>query len=132
MIRDNVSTSTRIEWRRGGTITSRKLREKRSGHRGSILEVRVSGGPGGIWEPWGNGGGEGTRRRGQIAVGVARGLAYLHTGCRNCIIDCMGGYKGYSPYSQKYPTILAHFYVYMCIYLYMYMYNAIFCSIFTH
>ena len=44
MIRDNVSTSTRIEWRRGGTITSRKLRETRSGHQGSILEVRVSWG----------------------------------------------------------------------------------------
>ena len=46
----------------------------------------------------------------------------------------MGGYRGYSPYSQEYPTILAHFYVYMCIYLYMYMYmyNVIFCSIFTH
>jgi hypothetical protein len=28
----------------------------------------------------------------------------------------MGGYRGYSPYSQEYPTILAHFYVYMCIY----------------
>jgi len=41
MIRDNVSTSTRIEWRRGGTITSRKLREPRSWHRGSILGVRV-------------------------------------------------------------------------------------------
>ena len=24
----------------------------------------------------------------QIAVGVARGLAYLHTGCRECIIHC--------------------------------------------
>jgi serine/threonine protein kinase len=24
----------------------------------------------------------------QIAVGVARGLAYLHTGCRDCIIHC--------------------------------------------
>ena len=88
MIRDNVSTSTRIEWRKGGTITSRKLRETRSEHRGSILKVRVSWEPWGIWEPWGNGGGEGTRRRGQIAVGVARGLAYLHTGCRNCIIHC--------------------------------------------
>ena len=44
----------------------------------------------------------------------------------------MGGYRGYSLYSQEYLTILAHFYVYMCIYLYMYMYNVIFCSIFTH
>ena len=42
MIRDNVSTSTRIDWRRGGTITSRKLRETRSGHLGSHLGVRVS------------------------------------------------------------------------------------------
>jgi len=46
MIRDNASTSTRIDWRRGGTITSRKLRETRSGHLGSHLGVRVS------WEPW--------------------------------------------------------------------------------
>jgi len=88
MIRANASTSTWIDWRRGGPITSRKLRETRSGHLGSHLGVRVSWGPWGIWEPWGNGGGEGTRRRGQIAVGVARGLAYLHTGCRNCIIHC--------------------------------------------
>ena len=49
MIRDNASTSTRIDWRRGGTITSRKLRETRSGHLGSILGVRVSWGPWGIW-----------------------------------------------------------------------------------
>ena len=47
MIRDNVSTSMRIEWRRGGTITSRKLRETRSGHLGSHLGARVS------WGPWG-------------------------------------------------------------------------------
>ena len=53
MIRDNVSTSTRIEWRRGGTITSRKLRETRSWHRGSILEPRV-------W--WRHGGEEKERR----------------------------------------------------------------------
>ena len=53
MIRDNVSTSTRIEWRRGGTITSRKLREPRSWHLGSILEARV-------W--WRRGGEEKERR----------------------------------------------------------------------
>ena len=47
MIRDNASTSTRIDWRRGGTITSRKLRETRSGHLGSHLGARVS------WGPWG-------------------------------------------------------------------------------
>ena len=47
MIRDNASTSTRIDWRRGGTITSRKLRETRSGHLGSHLGVRV------LWGPWG-------------------------------------------------------------------------------
>ena len=47
MIRDNASTSTRIDWRRGGTITSRKLRETRSGHLGSHLGVRVSWGRGG-------------------------------------------------------------------------------------
>ena len=51
MIRDNASTSTRIDWRRGGTITSRKLRETRSGHLESHLGVRVSWGPWGIWEP---------------------------------------------------------------------------------
>jgi hypothetical protein len=46
MIRDNASTSTRIDWRRRGTITSRKLRETRSGHLGSLLGVRVSWGAG--------------------------------------------------------------------------------------
>ena len=46
MIRDNASTSTRIDWRRGGTITSRKLWETRSGHLGSLLGVRVSWGRG--------------------------------------------------------------------------------------
>lgn len=48
MIRDNASTSTRIDWRRGGTITSRKLWETRFGHLGSHLGVRVS------WGPWGD------------------------------------------------------------------------------
>ena len=48
MIRDNASTSTWIDWRRGGTITLRKLRETRSGHLGSYLRVRVS------WGPWGD------------------------------------------------------------------------------
>ena len=48
MIRDNASTSTRIDLRRGGTITSRKLQETRSGHLGSYLGVRVS------WGPWGD------------------------------------------------------------------------------
>ena len=42
MIRDNASTSTRIDWRRRGTITSSKLRETRFGHLGSHLGVRVS------------------------------------------------------------------------------------------
>ena len=53
MIRDNASTSTRIDWRRGGTITSRKLREMRSWHLGSILGPRVS---------WWRGGEEKERR----------------------------------------------------------------------
>ena len=66
MIRDNASTSTRIDWRRGWTITSRKLRELRSWHLGLILEARV------WWRRWGEeterrAGGfrmEGGRRRG--------------------------------------------------------------------
>ena len=58
MIRDNASTSTRIDWRRGGTITSRKLRETRSGHLGSHLGVRVS------WGPW--------RRRTESRAGAFR------------------------------------------------------------
>jgi len=67
MIRDNVSTSTRIEWRRGGTITSRKLRETRSWHRGSILEPRV-------W--WRRGGEEKEREAGGFRMegGRRRGL----------------------------------------------------------
>jgi len=56
MIRDNASTSTRIDWRRGGTITSRKLRETRSWHLGPLLGARVS---------WGRGGEE---QRGEPAV----------------------------------------------------------------
>ena len=71
MIRDNVSTSTWIEWRRGGTITSRKLREPRSWHLGSILEARV-------W--WRRGGEETERRAGGLRMeggrrrGPRRGL----------------------------------------------------------
>jgi len=67
MIKDNVSTSTRIEWRRGGTITSRNLREPRSWHRGSILGVRV-------W--WRRGGEEEEREAGGFRMkgGRRRGL----------------------------------------------------------
>ena len=66
MIRDNASTSTRIDWRRGGTITSRKLWETRSGLLGSLLGVRVSWGRGGSRraEPAGGFRMEGGRRRG--------------------------------------------------------------------
>ena len=48
MIRDNASTSTRIDWSRGGTITSRKLRETRSGHLESHLGLEFRGGRGGV------------------------------------------------------------------------------------
>ena len=48
MIRDNASTSTRIDWRRGGTITSSKLRETRSGHLESHLGLEFRGGHGGF------------------------------------------------------------------------------------
>jgi hypothetical protein len=70
MIRDNASTSTRIDWRRGGTITSRKLRETRSWHLGSLLGVRVSWGRGGAEEQTG----AGLQNEGRKKKGPRRGL----------------------------------------------------------